>query len=541
MLIIKILRQIMKFKAGISQKLTGPVVAEELDLSQSRISGDDLVKIINHAPKLKKLNLHSCKNLAPLPEILATLNNLEELDLCASNIRDDDLVKIINRAPNLKKLNLHHCKQLNSLFEIIARLNKLEELNLGKSNISGANLAKIINHAPNLKKLQLYRCPHLNPLSEILNKLDKLEELGLSCSNISGDDLSKIINYAPNLKKIDLYNCQHLNPLSEILNKLDKLEELILDGSNISGDDLAKIINHAPNLKKIDLSGCQHLNPLSEILNMLDKLEELGLSCSSISGDDLAKILNHAPNLKKLNLHGCKHLNPLPEILNTLNNLKWLNVTMTDSPGTLIATIAPHAMVNIGYLSPSELIQQNMPLWVKIILAGKYEECAKLLQTQVIDKNDYNLLIAGSYLHHRDTDYPRLPYEMLLDHTYQLSTTGDVSESFITSVKRIIDHCAPLAFGSVRFYLVMQALNQDNKLLKTLNTHQWKLGKNETFKAFLPHYKSWLKDPSLSKIPNSSDFNAKLAATVAHIDLEQEAKCDNKTNFCGNIFQKIFS
>jgi len=93
----------------------------------------------------------------------------------------------------------------------------------------------------------------------------------------------------------------------------------------------------------------------------------------------------------------------------------------------------------------------------------------------------------------------------------------------------------------VRFQLVMQALNQNNKLIQTLNTHQWKLDKNETFKTFLPHYKSWIKDPSISKIPNSREFNAKLIENMTQIDLEQEAKCDNKTNFCHNIFQKIFS
>jgi len=198
-------------------------------------------------------------------------------------------------------------------------------------------------------------------------------------------------------------------------------------------------------------------------------------------------------------------------------------------------------MVNIGYLSSSKLIQQNMSLWIKLILAGKYEECAKLLQTQAIYKNDYNFLIACSHLNYRDTNYPRIPYDMLLHYISQLSTQSHAYENCIIYAKKIIDNCAPLAFGSVRFYLVMQALNQDNKLLKTLSTHQWKLDKNETFKTFLPHYKSWLKDPNLSKIPNSRAFNAKLIENVTQINLEQEAKCDNKTNFCHNLFQKIFS
>jgi len=182
-----------------------------------------------------------------------------------------------------------------------------------------------------------------------------------------------------------------------------------------------------------------------------------------------------------------------------------------------------------------------MPLWVKLILAGKYEECAKPLQTQAIYKNDYNFLIACSHLNYRDTDYPRLPYDMLLHYISQLSTQNPAYENLIISAKKIIDNYAPLAFGSVRFYLVMRSLNQDNKLLTALNTHQWKLEKKETFKTFLPHYKSWLKDPSLSKIPNSCAFNAKLIENVTQIDLEQEANCDNKTNFCHNIFQKIFS
>jgi len=129
---------------------------------------------------------------------------------------------------------------------------------------------------------------------------------------------------------------------------------------------------------------------------------------------------------------------------------------------------------------------------------------------------------------------------MLLHYISQLSTENPAFKNLIIYAKKIIDNCAPLAFGSVRFYLVMQALNQGNKLLQALNTRQWQLDKKETFKTFLPHYKSWLKKPSLRKIPNSREFNAKLVETVAQIDLEQEAKCDNKTDFCHDIFKKIF-
>ena len=351
--------------------------------------------------------------------------------------------------------------------------------------------------------------------------------------------MAKILNHAPNIKKLNLKNCNRLNPLPEILNMLDKLEELDLANSNINGDDLVKIINHAPNLKGLWLYSCDHLTPLPETLKNLNKLEELYLSDSNINGDDLVKIISCAPSLIKLNLSNCK-LNPLPEILPRLDNLTWLSVAMTDSPGTLIAAIAPHAVVNIGDLSPSKLIQQNTPLWVKIILAGKYAECANFLQTRAMRKDDYNFLIACSHLHHRDTDYPRPPYDMLLHYISQLSTENPTFKNLIIYAKKIIDSCTPLAFGSVRFQLVMQALNQDNKLIQTLNTHQWKLGKNETFNTFLPHYKSWLKDPN-SKIPNSIEFNATLVKTVAQIDIEQEAKCDNKTNFCHNIFQNIFS
>ena len=492
MLNIAILKQIKNFNADPGQELAWLAGAEELNLSWSKINGDDLVKILGHVPNLKKLNLSGCKYLNPLPEILNMLDKLEELDL-------------------------------------------------GNSNISGEGLAKIINHASSLKKLELYACQHLNSLPEILARLHKFEELDLANSSISGGDLAKIINCTPNLKKLELLGCPHLNPLPEILNTLDKLEELDLFNSNISGDDLAKIINHAPNLKKLNLTACPHLNPLPEILNTLDKLEELSLNCSNIDGNDLAKIINCAPNLSTLELRSCNHLNPLPESLNKLDNLEWLSVTMTDSPGTLIAAIAPHAVVDIGDLSPSTLIQQNMPLWVKIILTGKYAECANFLQTQAMHKDDYNLLITCSHLNYRDTDYSRLPYDMLLHYISQLPITSFVPKNFITFAKKIIDNCAPLAFGSVRFYLVMQALNQNDKLIQILNIHQWKLVKKETFKTFLPYYKSWIKDPSMNKIPNSIEFNAKLVETVAQINIEQEAKCDNKINFCHNIFQKIFS
>jgi hypothetical protein len=179
-----------------------------------------------------------------------------------------------------------------------------------------------------------------------------------------------------------------------------------------------------------------------------------------------------------------------------------------------------------------------MPLWAKTILAAKYEECAKSLQ---IYKDDYNLLLACSYLHHGSAGYARISYEILLNHISKLPTNSAAYKNFTTAAKKIIDRLEPLAFGSVRFQLVINALNQDDKLLEILNTHQWVLDKNETFKTFLPHYKSWIKDPSTSKIPNTSEFNVKLVKTVAQIDIKHAANCANKDIFCDNIFKKIFS
>ena len=273
----------------------------------------------------------------------------------------------------------------------------------------------------NIKRLKQIEDFNTAPGQE-LAWLAVAEELDLGNSNISGEDLAQITNHTPNLKKLNLYNCKKLNPLPEILNRLDKLEELCLDTSNISGEGLVKIINRTPSLKKLDLASCKNLNPLPEILARLDKLEELNLSSSYISGDDLVKIINHAPNIKKINLYGYKYLNPLPETLNRLDKLNELNVATTGSPGMLIAAIAYHAVVDIGRLSPYKLIQQNMPLWVKIILAGKYAECEKLLQTQTMHKDDYNFLIACSHLNYRDTDYPRPPYDTLLHYISSLST-----------------------------------------------------------------------------------------------------------------------
>jgi len=94
MLNVTILEQIKNFNAAPGQELAWLAIAEELNLSWSKINGDDLVKILSHVPNLKKLFLILCEHLNPLPETLEKLDNLEELYLNRSLISGDDLVKI---------------------------------------------------------------------------------------------------------------------------------------------------------------------------------------------------------------------------------------------------------------------------------------------------------------------------------------------------------------------------------------------------------------------------------------------------------------
>jgi uncharacterized protein YjbI with pentapeptide repeats len=235
---------------------------EEIDLSNTNISMENLQTILKAAPKLRKIDMNSCKNLdlsIALNIPPGSLTNLEELDLSGSNISMENLQIILEAAPKLRKICLKGI--LNSSQSIHLNAASLDEIVLDSSNISCENLELILSATPQLQKICLHGI--LNP-SQTLNleetSLARLKKIELISSNISCANLEIILRAAPGLKKISFNKCQYLNQTPYLHSpELGNLEEIDIYESSISKENLEIILKAAPNLSESSKTCIQSL------------------------------------------------------------------------------------------------------------------------------------------------------------------------------------------------------------------------------------------------------------------------------------------
>ncbi len=329
----------------------------ELDLNYSTITGATLAKLLQHTPKLQQLKLMRCKHIHEVfsdPNVLTSLQHLTELDLSSSTITGTTLAKLLQHTPKLQKLNLINCEHINKDFPdtgFLTSLQHLTELDLGSSTITGATLAKLLQHTPKLQKLKLSCCGHINedfPDTGFLTSLQHLTELDLSSSTITGATLAKLLQHTPKLQKLNLRGCKHIHEVfsdPSVLTSLQHLTELDLSSSTITGETLAKLLQHTPKLQKLKLRSCKHIHedfPDTGFLTSLQHLTKLDLGFSTITGATLAKLLQHTPKLQRLNLSYCEHINenfPDTGVLTSLQHLTELDLSSSNITGATLAKL----------------------------------------------------------------------------------------------------------------------------------------------------------------------------------------------------------
>lgn len=271
--------------------------------------------------KIKKIAIDGYEGLF---DFLKDASELQELELSETSLTYDELKKIIQYCPNLKKLMLND--QPNFSGEVsLEGLAKLEVLSIRSEKITSLKL----DPKAKIEKINI-DCDTLQ--FDCLKNASELRELELSrinLANLTKSDIEKVVNYFPNLTNLSLSNCklpgelpliglQKLEALSiincmnltrlELDQKATKLKEIYLQHSGFDNFDFLK---NAFGLQKLDLYGIYGLknNALEKIIEWCPNLQELCLVvCESLSGEVSLKGLE---KLKTLIMHHCEAVTDL--------------------------------------------------------------------------------------------------------------------------------------------------------------------------------------------------------------------------------------
>jgi hypothetical protein len=239
--------------------LAHKVIEERLQLNDSAMQNVKLLELggltlsnvqllVEHAPKLKSLNLNSCYGKLPVA-IIPLLSQLHALRLHRYSITQEELSLLLNGLPNLKVLDLFSCGkneaekriQLNPL-----ALKKLETLKISKlfpRFLKREDCIAILAQATNIKKLVLQQ--NLTVGEVKFNQLTKLELTG---DEITIETLRYYMSAAPGLQQVIIYDTPKLRNFTDT----DEFRQLITRGIFVrNSPDSAKKRHVIPETKMI--------------------------------------------------------------------------------------------------------------------------------------------------------------------------------------------------------------------------------------------------------------------------------------------------
>ena len=182
---------------------------EKITLRSSKVTTDDLKKLIKIAQKLQYINLHRCENIAnAFQDLLENqLPDLSQITLAHSDATADDLTRLVKAAPKLTEISFNGA--------IAAGLEHIEENQLpelttveiqglyNQTFMSVAAFSGLLRAAPNIIKLNITYNDALILLQTLGNKqLRKLQVIEISKGNATAADLIRLFQAAPNLRML---------------------------------------------------------------------------------------------------------------------------------------------------------------------------------------------------------------------------------------------------------------------------------------------------------------------------------------------------
>ncbi len=300
-------------------------------------------------PKLIAIFLQKFAKHLPYATFIALCckagENLEEFIL-DDKVSYQDLQKVANRCPNLKKLSLngidsvglalfkdHKHVELLHLdnshikkegFNSFSQNKQISSLSL---NNSGMDDLSFFEELPNLEHFSLTNIdlfPSVRNLA-FLQKLKNLRSLVLHCK-LSNECLPSL-RVLTNLQKLSLDGSKIENINWNFFKELKLLRHLSLNGSYVNDSDLEKLSVFAPQLVFLSLDECQITHEGLVHLEKFKQLEHISLNrCSKINNQGLAS-LGKQKGLQHIALEGCEDITKEGLVhIGELENLRYLSL-----------------------------------------------------------------------------------------------------------------------------------------------------------------------------------------------------------------------
>ena len=285
---------------------------QDLNISNTIINGQGLDELQGKFAYLETLNLRNCSRLTDqgLLSVLKMLKGkLQDLDISDTHITGIGLDKLHGKLADLETLNLGKCSRLtNQILLQVLRMcsTKLQDLNISGTNISGQGLDKLQGKLDNLKTLDLGNCYRLKAqgLLEVLRMCgSKLQDLNICGIDISGQGLEDLQGKFADLKTLDLGGSDSFidQGLLKVLRMCgSKLQDLNISGTNITGQGLEELQGKFVDLRTLNLHYCYSLSDqgFSEIINISGPLiETVKFEGFFISREVKNRITLYRPNL----------------------------------------------------------------------------------------------------------------------------------------------------------------------------------------------------------------------------------------------------
>ncbi|MDF2549835.1 MAG: pof2 [Chlamydiales bacterium] len=233
-----------------------------LDLSQlQKLSGEDLIEVLQNRPGLTSLSLNFCHSISGEDLIRALPPGIKKLDLRNCwQLTDEHLIQLLNTV-SLCSLKIAGCTKLTGrgLAQALASQRDLATLDISNCpGIDGPSLVTALQtNKPFFKKLSCYSCPEIavSHLKEAL--IDhSLSYLNMSsCKIDSLEDFQTLLSSQRDLSYLNLSGC-HPSKESYIQDALAHhtgLIEMHVNHCQISQSTLEAIFGRNPLLRKVIL------------------------------------------------------------------------------------------------------------------------------------------------------------------------------------------------------------------------------------------------------------------------------------------------
>ncbi|MCF6765038.1 hypothetical protein L3V82_04560 [Thiotrichales bacterium 19S3-7] len=240
--------------------------AESLD----EICLESLAGMLNNAQALKSIDLSEVTfirdELIELSSILTNdryLENLEELNLSGTNITDEELSVLLKNAKNLKVLDIRNCENITGIFYQGLDLSSLEYLHIteeseaifGEKNyLLEENILAIIDRAPNLDNASEVLDKFYRSLSNAQKKLNKASkkvsqievEVSPNLVNHSSTSMGSVDFVEQYIESTDSYDSyEELDELEAYPKEIEEESNLEYDEESLHAKQIFVAINGA--------------------------------------------------------------------------------------------------------------------------------------------------------------------------------------------------------------------------------------------------------------------------------------------------------